>query len=245
LNDNKQNQSEPLVSVKSLSKTFGLKRVLSSLELDILAGISLCICGINGAGKSTLLKVIAGLLKPDAGVVSVGGYDIHRDPEKARPLLGMIWHQSMVYPNLTVRENLLFYAELYGLDDAANAIDQLMREVDIYSYRYEQTSVLSRGMLQRLAIARALVHRPGILLADEPFTGLDINASEHLVARLNDFTAAGGTVIMTSHNVELALKCCRRVVVLDKGSIIFDRQDDEFDVENFSRDYLRYAKGAE
>jgi len=232
-----------VLNVCSITKTFVTRPVLRGVDLDVPEGQAVCLCGINGAGKSTLLRVVAGLLRPDSGSVTINGHNIRSEPEKAKRQIGMISHASMAYPELTVLENLAFAARLYGVSDRMERIEELLTGAGLMSYRHDRAAILSRGLLQRLAIARALVHRPTLLLADEPFTGLDGDASERLLAIFEQFVRDGGTILMTTHDTRLGLRCCRRVAVLDKGSLIFDAMQEKIDPDRFADDYLSYAKG--
>ncbi|MFQ6034435.1 MAG: ABC transporter ATP-binding protein [Sedimentisphaerales bacterium] len=233
---------EPVITVTSVSKTFGSRPVLRNIDIHVQRAQGLCICGVNGAGKSTLLRIIAGLLKPAQGEVTVCGFNVDSEPQKTKSQLGVILHQSMLYPHLTIFENLLFFAKLYGLKDSHDRVEEVLEDLGLSPYRYDKASVLSRGMLQRLAIARAMVHRPAVLLADEPFTGLDGQASRHLISVLSKFRAGGGTFVMTTHNANLALQCCDRVMVLDKNHFIFDAETGQIDTDRFTEDYLLYAR---
>ena len=237
--------NDTVINLNSVSKAFETRHVLRDIDLDIGTGHSVLICGINGVGKTTLLRIIAGLLQPDQGSVELCGYDIGRDPEKAKSKLGMISHKSMVYPDLTVVENLCFFANLYGIKDSTARVSELLQEVGLLSYRYDRAGILSRGMLQRLAIARALVHRPDVLLADEPFAGLDAGASCHLVSIFTDFVESGGTIVMTTHDINIGLQCCNRVIVLDKKSLIFNAETSSIDAARFTKDYIGYSRSAE
>lgn len=231
-----------VISIRGVSKAFSTRLVLKNIDLEISSEHSVCLCGVNGVGKSTLLRIITGLLRPDKGVIRICGYNVGRDPEKAKPQLGVISHMSMVYPNLTAIENLSFFANLYGVKDSTTRIDKLLHDVGLSSYRYDRAGTLSRGLLQRLSIARALVHRPSVLLADEPFTGLDGEACKHLISVLSDFVRNDGTILMTTHDTKVGLKCCDRVLVLDKCSLIFDAMKSDIDTDSFSQDYLSYAR---
>lgn len=233
--------NEIVINVKSVSKAFDNRRVLRDIAIDVATAQAVLICGINGAGKTTLLRIIAGLLQPDQGSVELCGYNIRKDPEKAKSQFGMISHKSMVYPELTVLENLSFFATLYGVKNSETYITELLQDVGLSSYKYDTAGILSRGLLQRLAIARALVHRPALLLADEPFTGLDTEACRHLTTVLTEFTNNGGTIVMTTHDIDIGLQCCNRVVVLDKSNLIFDAKTSGINAEKFSKDYLSYA----
>jgi len=242
----RDNQS--VVSITSVSKAFGSRLVLNNIDLQIAQGQGVCICGVNGAGKSTLLRIIAGLLRPTSGSVKICGFDIGSDPEKTKPRLGLISHKSMLYPNLTVFENLLFFARLYGVKDSGNRVGKLIEDIGLSSYRYDRAGILSRGMLQRLAIARAIVHQPAVLLADEPFTGLDTQASRHLISVLGKFRdppRRAGTLVMTTHDANVGLGCCDRVLVLDgppKAGLILDAMTSRIDTGSFRKDYLSYAR---
>lgn len=232
------------LSVSSVSKTFVTRPVLRNVNLAVPAGEAVCLCGANGAGKSTLLRIVAGLLRPDRGAVAVNGFGVRRNPEVARRQLGMISHASMAYPELTVHENLAFAAQLYGVADRAGRIEELLIETELTAFGHDRAGILSRGLLQRLAIARALVHRPVVLLADEPFTGLDANATDRLVATFHRFVSAGGTILMTTHDLRLGFACCGRIAVLDKGALILDATKDTIDFDRFADDYLSYARSA-
>jgi heme exporter protein A len=230
------------LSVHDVSKTFVTRPVLKGIGLAVPMGQAVCLCGINGAGKSTLLRIVAGLLRPDHGVVTVNGFDIRKHAQSAKRQLGMISHASMVYPELTVLENLAFAARLYGVSDRAARIEELLAGTALSSFRHDRAGILSRGLLQRLAIARALVHKPAVLLADEPFTGLDADVSERLVAIFGQFVRGGGTILLTTHDTRMGLRCCQRVVVLDKGVFILDRMTDQIDSGRLAGDYLSYAR---
>ncbi len=231
-----------VININSINKAFSTRLVLNNIDLSITRSQSLCICGVNGAGKNTLLRIIAGLLQPDQGSVQLCGYNVSKEPEKTKLHLGVISHKSMLYPDLTVFENLFFFANLYGVKDNTARVKELLEDVGLFPYRYDRVSILSRGLLQRLAIARALVHRPSILLADEPFTGLDIEACQHLISVLTNFTNDGGTVVMATHDINVCLQCCRRVVVLDKARLIFDAETSDIKTASFVQDYLSYAR---
>jgi heme exporter protein A len=232
----------PALNVCSVSKTFVARPVLRDVGLAVPRGQAVCLCGVNGAGKSTLLRIVAGLLHADRGTAAIHGFDIRKQAEAAKRKLGVVSHASMVYPELTVGENLNFAARLYGLPDRTSRIEELLTATELAPYRHDRAAILSRGLLQRLAIARALLHRPVVLLADEPFTGLDSGATERLLAIFDRFVRDGGAMLMTTHDTRLGLRCCRRVVVLDKGVLVLDAMTDEIDPDRFCADYLSYAR---
>jgi heme exporter protein A len=228
----------------SISKAYGPKPVLRKVDFDVPRGQAVCLFGVNGAGKSTLLRIVAGLLRPDTGAVTIEEFDIRASPQAAKRRLGMISHASMAYPELTVHENLAFAARLYGVTDRSRRIEELLTATELTSFRHDRAAILSRGLLQRLAIARALLHQPVVLLADEPFTGLDGGASGRLLAILDRFVRDGGTILMTTHDTRMGLRCCQRVAVLDQGILTLDTRTDRIDADRFVEDYLSYARSA-
>jgi heme exporter protein A len=229
------------VNVAKLSKTFGKKVVLQDVNLSVATGESVCICGANAVGKTTLLSIIAGLLRPSSGSIKIFGFDVSENAGKIKPRLGYISHEPMIYPQLTVEENLHFFARLYGIEDIEGRKQELLELTELTNYRFAISSILSTGMMQRLSIARAILHKPSILLADEPFANLDQKAAEHLVTIMKNYKDSGGTVIMAGHNVRNWLGCCSRVIVLEDKKIMFDKQVSQIDVEDFSTDYISYA----
>ena len=148
----------------------------------------------------------------------------------------------MVYPHLTVEENLRFFGRLYSVGDGKTRTQELMDETGLASHRHKPAAVLSRGIMQRLAIARALIHRPAVLLADEPFTALDGEAAKYLIETLHNFKSGGGSIVMTTHNIDFALRCCEQVAVLDDKKIIFSTEVSQINTAEFGRDYLSYAR---
>ena len=230
------------VKVSAIKKAFETRLVLNDIELCIDKGQSLCLCGSNGAGKSTLLRIIAGLLEPDHGSIEICGYNLKKNHEKAKIQLGFVSHKSMVYPDLTVMENLLFFADLYGVKDKNSKAEKLLKEMKLQAYKYDRAGILSRGLLQRLSIARALIHEPNVLIMDEPFTGLDSESSKHLISVLNNFTNNGGSIIMTTHDIRNGISCCQTIVVLDEHKIILSAKISDIDTASFEQDYLSYAR---
>lgn len=233
---------QPAIQAAMVKKSFAARPVLNGVNLNIYTQQSLCLFGVNGAGKSTLLRIIAGLLHPDQGSVHIHGYSMADEPEKTKSQLGVISHNSMVYPDLTVFENIHFFAQLYGVKNTKEQTEKSLHEVGLIPYRHDRAQILSRGLLQRLAIARALVHEPKILLADEPFTGLDTESANHLVQVMTSFTSSSGTIVMTTHDTAMGLRCCNRVVILDHGSLCFDCPTDRLNAAEFTEDYLSYAR---
>jgi len=228
------------VRAEKITKAFGGRQVLDSVDLCVGAAEAICVTGCNAAGKSTLLRIISGLLKADSGRVIAGSCEIG-DVDWQRQI-GIILHEPMVYPELTVLENIRFWAQLYSVKDFAGRCERLLGEMGLGAYRHDEARILSRGMTQRLAIVRALIHSPDILLGDEPFSGLDADSTNRIIEMFRRFKSEGGSIVLTSHMVEPALRCCDRFAVLDGHRIIFDRPTGEMDTERFRRDYLEYAR---
>jgi heme ABC exporter ATP-binding subunit CcmA len=206
------------VGAHDLWRGFGRARVLGGVSLDVSAGGGLAIFGPNGSGKSTLLRVLAGLLRPARGTVLVGGENLFVNPG-ARRRIGYVGHEPMLYGGLTVRENLHLYAALYGLPAPRARIDEICALLDLTRYGETVTGRLSRGLTQRAAVARALLHAPSVLLLDEPFAGLDPDAASHLTAHLDEFRRRGGAVVLATHQAAEATRVAAEACVLAGGRL--------------------------
>ncbi len=212
----------PLIEVVHLRKAFGRHRVLKGIDMSIEAGSSVVMFGPNGAGKTTFLRILSTLSKPTSGTVRVSGVDIKNNPEGIRQYLGLVSHAPLLYDDLTAYENLRFYARLYDLDAPHDRIQELLERVGLWHRRHDLVRTFSRGMVQRMAIARALLHNPPILLLDEPDTGLDPQAAEMMTDLLREIGGSERTIIMTTHHLERGLELADRVVMLVGGLIVFD-----------------------
>ncbi|MDQ2670089.1 MAG: heme ABC exporter ATP-binding protein CcmA [Gemmatimonadota bacterium] len=210
-------EGEPLLAAQGLRRSYGPARVLHGVDVTAEPGETLVVIGPNGAGKSTLLRILAGLMRPSAGEVRVLGRRVQPgDPASRRPI-GLLSHQSMLYDDLTLLENLAFTARLYGMPDPAGAARAALAQVDLDDRRDDVPRRLSRGMLQRAAIARALIHDPQLLLLDEPFTGLDVPAAERLRTLLAERMGTGRAMVLVTHQLEEAWDLADRVAVLVAG----------------------------
>lgn len=209
-----------LVHVHGLERRFGTVAALRGVDLDVEAGECVLLVGPNGAGKSTLLRTLAGLVRPTRGTVTVAGRDLWRDPS-ARRAVGFLSHHAFVYDDLTARENLRFAAALHGLDGVESRIDAALDAAGLTRRADATVAGFSRGMLQRLAIARATLHDPALLLLDEPFTGLDAPAGDALRERLAALRAGRALVCVTHEPSEL-WTLASRVVVLVGGRVVLD-----------------------
>ena len=211
----------PAVLAESLEKWIDDRPVLRAIDFHITPGRYVALLGANGAGKSTLLRLLSTLTTPTSGALSLFGEKSTSPSIRSR--IGLIGHQSMLYRDLSARENLEFFAKLYNIKDPAARATALLDEVDLAHRADDPVKSFSRGMTQRLAIARALVHDPELLLADEPFDGLDAPSSralEKLLARLH---ARGKTIVLANHDIPQTLRLAERVIVLRDGAIALDQ----------------------
>jgi len=213
----------PAIQVRGLTKSFGPHRVLRGVDLDVERGEFVALLGPNGAGKTTLIRTIATLGRPTRGSAKVNGYSVRGDTRLVRRSLGLVSHQTFLYEDLTAEENLRFYGTLYRMKDLEERIRYLLAQVGLYERRRDMVRTFSRGMQQRLSIARAILHDPPILLLDEPDTGLDQQAIRMLGELLAIFGAESRTVLMTTHQIERALELSSRVAILAGGKIRLDQ----------------------
>ena len=230
-NDATRSGHNPVLTARALTKRYGWRTVLNSIDLTVHAGECLAILGPNGAGKTTLLRLLVGLVRPTSGSIEWFGRPAGDFGPAVRSQLGVVMHRIMLDPELTVAENLRYYARLYGVADAAERIQALGEELGLTDRLGDRVRSLSRGFQQRAALARALLHRPRVLLLDEPDTGLDIASRIRLVELVERFCADGGTVLMTTHAPELAIQLAQRAVFLERGRIVWSaRGRDELEL---------------
>ena len=227
------------VVVENAEKWFGLNPALANVSLRVHPGEFVVLLGRNGAGKSTLLRVMARLVKPNRGRVRICGVDVGRDPERGRERIGLVAHQTLLYPGLTARENLRLHARLHGLEGAGERVAASLTDAGLGLSADRPVRGFSRGMQQRLALARATLHGPELLLLDEPFTGLDLEAAELLSERLRQWAADGRTIIMATHNLEQGLEGVNRWVLLDRGRIVTEWTGDSATVRGCYREFLQ------
>jgi heme exporter protein A len=226
-----------MIEAHSLVKTFGLRPVLRGVDFRIEPGEFVALLGPNGAGKTTLLRILATLSRPTLGRARVAGCDLPAQAGAVRRLLGVVSHQPLLYGDLTAEENLRFYGRMYGLADAQARIGEALKRVGLARRKQDLVRNFSRGMQQRLAIARATLHDPKVMLFDEPFTGLDQEAAAMLEGLLREVAAEGRTVLMTSHDLARALATASRVMILSRGSIAFDAPRAQIDPAGFAAQY--------
>ena len=211
----------PIVA-EGLRRTFAGVTVLAGVDLVVEGGECVALLGANGAGKTTLLRVLATLLRPSAGRLVLFGEDATARPTAVLRRIGYVGHESACYGDLTASENLAFYAELYGVADAERRIAELVEWAGLDGAARRPVRTYSRGMMQRLALARALVHRPELLLLDEPFSGLDPQATAMLETLLVELRTSGHAIVLSTHDVPRAAALATRVVMLHRGRIDWD-----------------------
>jgi heme exporter protein A len=208
-----------MIEVKRLVKRFGLKTILRGLDFEVRPGEFVALLGPNGAGKTTFLRILASLSRPSLGEVRVAGYRLPHQAAAVRARLGVVSHLPLLYGDLTAAENLRFYGRMYGIADLEPRIAEVLEMIGLESRRGDLVRTFSRGMQQRLAIGRAVLHDPDVMLFDEPYTGLDQDAAAMLDDVLRSVAAQGRTVVMTSHDLARAEDLATRFDVLSRGLI--------------------------
>jgi ABC-2 type transport system ATP-binding protein len=207
------------ISAESLRKRYGRTVALDGVSFEVPCGGAVALLGPNGAGKSTTLRILAGLLKPDEGSAKICGYDVQRQPKEAKACTGFLPEDAVPFLNLTVRENLEYVAALRGIDDSA--VDWAIKALGLEELEGKLASSLSRGNRQRLALALAIVHRPRVLLLDEPLNYLDIPAQESVIKMLKEMNAAGAALLVSTHIMAIAERLAKDVFVINRGRIVW------------------------
>ena len=208
-----------MIIVKKLVKRFGLKTILRGVDFEVQPGEFVALLGPNGAGKTTFLRILASLSRPSLGEVNIAGYKLPQQAAEVRARLGVVSHLPLLYGDLSAEENLRFYARLYGINNYELRITEVLEMVGLETRRRDLVRTFSRGMQQRLAIGRAVLHDPDVMLFDEPYTGLDQDASSMLDDVLKTVAAQGRTVVMTSHDLSRAEDLATRFDILSRGII--------------------------
>ncbi len=210
-----------MIEVRELVKTFGFFPVLRKLDMNVEAGQFVVLLGPNGSGKSTLLRILAALARPTAGIVKIGGWSLPDEAFAVRRQLGIVSHLPLLYDTLTAEENLHFFARLYDLspEQTDEQIKKVLQQVGLAKRGKDLVRTFSRGMLQRLTIARAILHDPAIVLFDEPYTGLDQEASMILDGLLRDLYDQKRTIVMTTHDIQRGHGLASHVAIMSRGKI--------------------------
>lgn len=224
------------ITTKKLSKVFGTRKAVDNISIEVPQGAFLSIFGPNGAGKTTLLRMLSTLSRPTSGSATLMGIDLKEDADKAREHIGLISHNSMLYPDLTAEQNLLLYAQLYGVQDPQARVMEMLEAVELKHRRLDVVRTFSRGMTQRLSIARALINDPDVVFLDEPYSGLDPHAVE-IFDELIESQREGRTFVMVSHDLQKGFDMCTHALVLARGREVAFGSKAEFEFGAFSQLY--------
>jgi len=228
-----------MIEVRKLVKSFGEHLVLREMDLDVAQGECLALVGPNGAGKTTLLRILAALSKPSSGSVRIAGFDLANGAGEIRRHVGFLSHQPLLYGDLSGEENLRFYGRMYDVASLEQRVAALLQQLGLQSRRHDLVRTYSRGMRQRLAIARALLHDPPVLLLDEPYTGLDLQAAKMLGAMLRAVGGDSRTVLLTTHNLQQGLTGSHRAAILIHGKLTYQMSEKDWDLDRFREEYER------
>jgi heme ABC exporter ATP-binding subunit CcmA len=231
-------EEEYIIEAKGLVKKFGYRTVLRKVDLSLKKGDFLALFGHNGAGKTTLIRILCSLMRPTSGEVRVAGFDPLHEREALCRTIGVISHQSFLYKNLSAIENLRFYGRMYDVPNLKNRIDSLLEQVGLMEYRDDPVQTFSRGMQQRLSVARAIIHDPLILFLDEPYTGLDQHGVEDLRNLLIKFKNQDKTILMTSHDIDRGLELCDQSAILKSGRLVFKEEMTTLLKDDFKQIYF-------
>ena len=228
---------------ENIRKTFGHFTALAGVTLNVPRGEFLTLFGRNGAGKTTFLKIAATLVRATHGKLRIEGFDIREQPEQARRHIGFLSHNTYLYRDLNPVENLRFFGRLYGLAESEDRIHQLLERVGLQRRASDPVRSFSRGLHQRLGLARVMLHNPSVILLDEPYTGLDANAVEMLNQLLDEAVSGGKTIILTTHDLEQGLRGATRATIIDRGKIVFTSEAKDPAIRDAYSQYIRIGVG--
>lgn len=229
--------SAPYLDICNVHKSFGLKPILRGINLSISTGERLALLGANGAGKTTLLRILAGLSRPGSGRITIDDLDLIQQTREIRRKVGFVAHQPYLYDELTALENLLFFARMYAIEQPQARATHLLLRVGLSRKAGERASSLSRGQLQRLALARALLHAPQLLLLDEPDTGLDQDGLAILHELLQEHSEQGGTLLFTTHDLEVAMQRSDQIAMIHHGRVAYQQATCSLEQDSIRRVY--------
>jgi len=232
------------VEVRHLSKAFGATWALKGIDLDLRPGETLLLLGPNGAGKTTLLKLLSTLLRPTEGGGKVLGFDLTKEPEAIRHRIGVLAHGSYLYGDLTVLENLRFFAAMGGLRLSPGTLEEILHRVDLLPHAHERVRTFSVGMKRRLTLARLLLGSPALLLLDEPYTNLDQRTMKTLNGFLQDFREQGGTTIVATHHLSGGFTVADRIAILRSGRLVFEEAKGEMNLQALQQLYSMHGEGS-
>jgi heme exporter protein A len=226
----------PIVEVADLARSFGSRKAVAGVTFSLAPGDCLAVFGPNGAGKTTLLRLLAGLLKPSSGSARIAGIPLPGGT-LARSRVGLISHHTMLYEALTARENVSFAARLYGVRDPRTLVDDSLRRMSMLERADAPVRLLSRGMQQRVSIARAMVHSPRVVLADEPYSGLDDSGARSLTTLLRELRSAGTAIIIVTHNLAEGLSLATNAAVMQRGAFVRYDRSEGIDAASYAATY--------
>lgn len=229
------------IETRGLTKSYGNHHALRGIDITVSKGEYLIVFGPNGAGKTTLAKVLSTLVKPSSGSVWLDGIDIREKPAQIRRKLSLVSHQTFLYNDLTIYENLKFYGRMYDVPHLERQIHEVISWVQLESRLHDRVSTLSHGLQQRASIARAVIHAPSILFLDEPEVGLDPHASTIVRDVLSNINAGSCTIVMTTHNLERGLELGDSIIILNKGKVVYKASKYDVDTVNFQQIYDKYT----
>jgi heme exporter protein A len=229
---------ENAIEVRHIRKAFGTLKAVDGIDFELKQGEFLTVLGPNGAGKTTLIKILSGLTQPSSGTAKVSGFDVTEGHPEMRKEIGVISHSTALYADLTPLENMIFFARMHGLEQPKDKSLKVIEEVGLTPRRNDRVRTFSRGMLQRLSIARAILHDPAILFLDEPFTGLDLHAINVLKEHLQRLHDRRRTILMTTHDISCGLEMCDKVALQVQGKFVFLEHISDVDKDRFESRYF-------
>lgn len=241
MTEGETNANEPVLAAEDIAKSFGRVQVLRGVNLTIHKGDRYVLFGSNGAGKTTLVKILSTLMSPDKGKISLFGKEEEQSGREVKARIGFMSHEPYLYAELTAWENLEFYASLYNVPDKEKIIKDLLKEVGLYHRAHDQVAPFSRGMKQRLGLARAVLHDPDLIFLDEPYAGLDLKAQKILNNLIIQQNRRGKTFFFITHDVSRGFEIAKRSGVLSGGRIVYEQ--DGGSKEDFSRRFEEIIGG--
>ncbi len=235
---------DTIIEAILLTKRYGARVALDRVSLEVRRGTSLAVFGPNGAGKTTLIRILASSLRPTSGTLRIAGRDPRGHDLETKARIGLISHQTFLYDDLTARENLAFFARLYGTPNVSARADSLLDSLDLFDRADDPVRTFSRGMQQRLSLARSLIHDPEIIFLDEPFTGLDPHAASVLETTLTRLRENGRTLLVTTHDLSRGLDLSDRWIILSRGSLVAEGLSRSSDRAAVERSYFAHLSAA-
>jgi heme exporter protein A len=232
---------QTVIETRGVTKRFGNRLVLKGIDLTVRRGELAVLFGPNGAGKTTLLRILATIMNPTAGTITIDGFSAKDDAGVIRRKIGVVSHLTFLYNDLTIRENLDFYARMYDVPQRKERIQETVEMVGMGARLNDRVGTLSRGMQQRVAIARAVLHQPEILLFDEPETGLDQRIISVLWDNLRYEKGVKRTIVLTTHDLDRGLELGERFLVLSRGTVVYDNVRAQVDTSLLRQTYEQWA----